>query len=138
MLTERGADGPAIEQRYRRGGAPTPSPREQETPPPRSRTQYIPIDTPPPSPRQSQSHVDKPVPETPVSSTNSIVEKMQRMSEQQSEMMREFQRMQAKLAEKEKQEAEARSLNSVSARDRYTPDLTEVILKQTEVMDKMN
>ena len=54
MLSERGADGPAIEQRYRRGGLPTPSPRRAVTPPPRQRTQYHNMDTPPPSPRQSQ------------------------------------------------------------------------------------
>ena len=46
--------------------------------------------------------------------------------------------MQNKLAEKEKRESDAHSLSSASARDRVTPDLTEVILKQTEVMDKMN
>ena len=49
MLSARGADGPAIEQRYRRGEVPTPSPpRRTETPPPRGKTEYHNVFTPDP------------------------------------------------------------------------------------------
>ena len=56
---------------------------------------------------------------------------------QKKQMKFQRQRMQKKFEEKEKRESDHQSQNPVSAKDRSVPDLTDVILKQTEVLDKM-
>ena len=58
------------------------------------------------------------------------------MSEQQAEVMRALNYMQDKLAEKDKREMDDQSQQSPA--ERKTPDITDMLLLQTQVLDKMN